>query len=62
VYKHFCSVKKLAVESKENFGKILKGKLGYKDGRESTGQRKTVWKGVKLLAEYNLEEQQQTLL
>jgi putative DNA primase/helicase len=55
-YTCFCKEKKLAVESKENLGKILKGKHGIQDGRESTGERKTVWKGVKLTAKYRLEE------
>jgi putative DNA primase/helicase len=61
-YKYFCNVRNLAVESKENLGKILKAKYRYQDGRESAGARKTIWKGVKLAAKYNLEENQQTLI
>jgi putative DNA primase/helicase len=37
VYKRYCKENKLAVESKENFGKILKNKYHYKEGRESSG-------------------------
>jgi len=36
----------LAVESKENFGKILK-----KEGRESSGDRRTIWKEVSLVVQ-----------
>ena len=46
-YKSLCKERQLAVESKENFGRILKSKYGFKDGRESSGERRT---GVKLVA------------
>jgi putative DNA primase/helicase len=61
-YKCFCNKHSLAIESKENLGKILKNKHNFQDGRESTGERRTVWKGLKLCATYNLEEEQQMIL
>jgi phage/plasmid-associated DNA primase len=35
-YTRFCKEKRLAVESKENFGKILKKQFNYQDGREAS--------------------------
>ena len=49
VYKRYCKENKLAVESKENFGKILKNKHNFKDGREASGERRTIWKEVRLI-------------
>ncbi len=62
-YAMFCKEKKLAVESKENFGKILKRQFNYQEGRSEvfSGVRKTIWKGVKLTGMYNLEDAQQML-
>ena len=42
-YTRFCKEKRLAVESKENFGKILKKLFRFQDGREASGLRRTVW-------------------
>jgi phage/plasmid-associated DNA primase len=60
VYQRYCIQNKLAVESKENFGKLLKKKYHYQDGREASGERRTIWKGVRLvvhqLARIALEE------
>jgi phage/plasmid-associated DNA primase len=50
-YKRYCKENKLAVESKENFGKILKKKHDFQDGREASGERKTIWKGVRLVVQ-----------
>jgi putative DNA primase/helicase len=41
-YARFCKEKRLAVESKENLGKILKKQFGFQDGREASGARRTV--------------------
>ena len=60
-YARFCKEKRLAVESKENFGKILKKQFGFQDGREASGDRRTMWKGVKLAGIYNLEDEPQML-
>jgi putative DNA primase/helicase len=50
-YQGYCRQNKLVVESKENFGKILKKKYHYQDGREASGERRTIWKGVRLVVE-----------
>jgi hypothetical protein len=42
----------LVVPSKENVGKILEKIHGYEEGREASGDRRTVWKGVKLVEKY----------
>jgi putative DNA primase/helicase len=62
-YARFCKEKKLAVESKENFGKILKRQYNYQEGRGEVfdGVRKTIWKGVKLTGIYNIDDAQQLL-
>lgn len=60
-YARFCKEKRLAIESKENFGKILKKQFRYQDGREASGMRRTMWKGIKLTGVYNLEDEQQML-
>jgi putative DNA primase/helicase len=51
VYKRYCKENKLAVQSKENFGKILKKKHDFQDGREASGERRTIWKGVRLVVQ-----------
>jgi hypothetical protein len=38
-YKRFCNGHKLAIESNENFGRILKNKFSFQDGRETSGER-----------------------
>jgi P4 family phage/plasmid primase-like protien len=60
-YKRFCREKNLAIQPKENFGKILKKQSRYQDGREASGARRTMWKGVKLTGIYILEDEQQML-
>lgn len=60
-YKRFCKNNRLAVESKENFGKILKNKYHFEEGRESSGDRRTIWKGVRLVERYLIEPDQQIL-
>ena len=59
-YKHFCNNHNLAILSKENLGKILKAK--YKEGRQPSGERETIWKGIRLKEEYNnIDAKQETL-
>jgi putative DNA primase/helicase len=62
-YEIFAKEHKLAIESKENFGKILKKKYNFQEGRESFGRRKTFWKGVRLIDKYRIqiESEQHTL-
>lgn len=55
-YKRYCEKNTVAVESKENFGKILKKQYGYEEGREASGKRRTIWKGVRLVEEYYRSE------
>jgi putative DNA primase/helicase len=50
-YQRYCKENKLAVESKENLGKILKKKHDFQDGREASGERRTIWKGVRLVVQ-----------
>jgi hypothetical protein len=45
---NYCKERNLAVPSKEIVGKILKKIYGYQEGREASGERRTVWKGVRL--------------
>jgi P4 family phage/plasmid primase-like protien len=47
-YTRFCSYHSLPVERKESFGKLIK-KQGIVDGRENIGERKTIWKNIKLV-------------
>jgi P4 family phage/plasmid primase-like protien len=58
-YKRFCNKHNLAILSKENLGKILKKK--YKEDREPSGKRQTLWKGMKLKEEYDINTKQETL-
>ena len=58
-YRHFCNEHKLAIQSKETLGKSLKSE--FQEGRESCGERRTIWKGVKLIEKYKIELKQETL-
>ena len=51
-YRQFCKNHNLAILSKENLGKIVKKRFG--EGRESSGKRETVWKGIKLNETYDI--------
>lgn len=54
-YMQFCKKHNLAILSKESLGKILK--KNYPEGRQSSGKRETVWKGIKLTEEYNIRQE-----
>ena len=64
-YKLFAKENKLPIISKESyrFGKILKNKFGFQEGRESSGRRRTFWKGIKLAEKYHrlIESEQHVL-
>jgi putative DNA primase/helicase len=60
-YLRFCDEHKLAVQSKESLGKNLKKMHKFEEGRESSGERRTIWKGIKLTGKYNIELKQETL-
>ena len=47
-------------DSPEDEGKILK-KKDFQEGREPSGKRETVWRGIKLTEKYAIEYMQQTL-
>lgn len=59
-YKRFCIKHSLPIEKIETFGRLLKSK-NLSDGRQSSGERKRYWKGVKLVPEYLLEMEQATI-
>ena len=59
-YIRFCNDHDLAILSKESIGKILK-KKDFQEGREPSGKRETVWRGIKLTEKYAIEYMQQTL-
>jgi phage/plasmid-associated DNA primase len=53
-FEHFCKKYKLAPMSPTKFGIVMKQRLGYPDGREATGDRERIWKGIRLNQEYLL--------
>jgi putative DNA primase/helicase len=63
-YETFCKQNKLAVETKESFGKILKNQHHFCEAREASGKRRTLWKGVRLAEKYGklIELEQTTLM
>ena len=62
-YEIFARENKLVIISKESLGKILKNKFGFQEGRESSGRRRTFWKGIKLAEKYHrlIESEQHVL-
>jgi putative DNA primase/helicase len=66
VYIKFCKFRNLPIQSKEEFGKILKRFHNIEEGRESkngkNGKRNTVWKGIKLSKGMNIDIQQDILM
>jgi len=63
-YQRFCNKYNLAILSKESLGKVLKQKK-FEEGRESSGKkekRETIWKGIKLTAEYGFDTAKQETL
>jgi P4 family phage/plasmid primase-like protien len=47
-YKQFCAFYKMPWDKYDSFCKEVKKKGNYLDGRQSSGDRKTVWKGIRL--------------
>lgn len=60
-YTRFCNKHNLARQSKENLGKILKKDKEFQEGRQPSGKRETIWKGIRLKEEYNINAKQETL-
>jgi putative DNA primase/helicase len=50
-YRKFCRFQRLPIESYDQFCKLVKKKfpLELSEGRESSKDRKTIWKGIKLI-------------
>ena len=61
-YRKFCKYHNLPIEQKETFGKIVKNKHRFIEGREASGGRKTTWKGVRLIKWINTDPKQETLM
>ena len=60
-YKQFCRNHSLAVQSKESLGKTLKTVYKFEDGRESSGDRRTIWNAKKLAIKYNIDYRQEIM-
>ena len=59
----FYNKHNLAILSKESLGKILKAGKKLEEGRESSGKKRgTIWKGIKLTSEYDIDARQETLV
>jgi len=61
-YRKFCKYHNLPIEQKETFGKILKNKHRFRDGREASGERKTIWTGRRQIKWINNDPKQETLI
>jgi phage/plasmid-associated DNA primase len=55
-----CKENNLPIQSKENFGKILKRNFNFQEAREASGLRRTVWKGVRLVDKYREKDYDHT--
>jgi Poxvirus D5 protein-like len=54
-YEYFCKKNKLAIMNKNSFGKrvtSLSTKLNIREYREPSGERRTMWQGIRLTKEY----------
>jgi putative DNA primase/helicase len=56
-YVLYCKENNLPIQSKENFGKILKRNFYFQEGREPCGLRRPTWKKVRLVVELEKEQQ-----
>jgi putative DNA primase/helicase len=62
-YTRFCQFHKLPIEQKETFGKTWKRIYQHKEGRKTKGEnRKTIWKGMRLINWYCKDAKQEILL
>jgi putative DNA primase/helicase len=61
-YRRFCKHHKLPVEGMENFGRLVKRKFTeLKETRDSSEERKTMWKGINLMKWANSDVLQEIL-
>ena len=62
-YRKFCRFQRLPVESYDQFCKLVKKKFPHElgEGRDSSKDRKTIWKGIKLIKWSNPDPLQEIL-
>jgi hypothetical protein len=50
-YRKFCRFQRLPIESYDQFCKLVKKKFSHElgEGRDSSKDRKSIWKGIKLI-------------
>jgi putative DNA primase/helicase len=62
-YRKFCRFQRLPIESYDQFCKLVKRKFPHelREGRDSSKDRKTIWKGIRLLKWSNLDPLQEIL-
>jgi putative DNA primase/helicase len=62
-YRKFCRFQRLPIESYDQFSKLVKKKfpLELGEGRDSSKDRKTIWKGIKLIKWSNPDPLQEIL-
>ncbi len=62
-YRKFCRFQRLPIESYDHFCKLVKKKFPHElgEGRDSSKDRKTIWKGIKLIKWSNPDPLQEIL-
>lgn len=62
-YRKFCRFQRLPIESYDQFSKLVKKKFPHElgEGRDSSKDRKTIWKGIKLIKWSNPDPLQEIL-
>ena len=62
-YRKFCRFQRLPIESYDQFCKLIKKKFPHelREGRDSSKDRKTIWKGIRLLKWSNSDPLQEIL-
>ena len=62
-YRKFCRFQRLPIESYDQFCKLVKRKFPHelREGRDSSKDRKTIWKGIRLLKWNNSDPLQEIL-
>jgi putative DNA primase/helicase len=63
-YRKFCRFQRLPIESYDQFCKLVKKKFPHElgEGRDSSKDRKTIWKGIKLIRWSNPDSLQEILI
>jgi putative DNA primase/helicase len=60
-YERFCRKYKLPIKSSIGFGKEITNMRTLISHKETKGERRTIWKGIRLTPEYQLSQMQATL-